>query len=307
MSSAKTNKTTGMRGVTAEGFEQQSKKDQRAGWAGDTFLNFELIDKLKIGKFLAPEGTNRIAFVPPRTRGWWFKRIWVHYNQGLDKSSFLCPRYHAEELMDSKDFKAARKSGKDPKACCICNTWEFYHKQDDDDAAHQYSYRKRGLCYVIDVSSDEKIAEGVKLYDAPVGKKDGTMGVVNALAKINKADREDENFRDVSITNPQWEFVFTREGTGAGQGTGYSECRIVKRKNVIPQAIIDAALELPEIEDLLVYHTSEEIERKLKHSSGTIVADDEVGEIEDVREEESEVDKLESDLDRQLDKLEEDE
>jgi hypothetical protein len=233
-----------------------------SGWAGESFLDLAKMEALGIGRYTAHEKINRIAFVPPRERGFYGKKIWVHYSQGMDKNAWLCPRFHSTEFMSQDERAAMEQSGHDPKRCVVCETWKHHDEIGSvDKIKNHFSYKKRMLLYVIDTRTEESIAEGVQLYDAPMGRVDGTAGVGYCLKNMVDQDIELENFRDMSISK-KFDFVFTRTGTSQ-TGTGYSGHMIMERKHKIPKAIIDAAMELPEIEDLLLFKDAQHIAGKM--------------------------------------------
>lgn len=194
--------------------------------------------------YKAKEGENNIRILP---RSWakkdmverwgkaWDISIWVHYNVGPDRASYLC--------LDKMQGEQ----------CPVC---EARLKTDDPDEQRELAPRKRSLCWLID---RDKEKTGPQWWVMPVGIFDeiGTRSVDKKTGEGIYIDDPNEGF-DVS---------FYRKGTGK-TSTNYSGVEIMRDpsplcENAKLQDRWLAFIEENPLPEILNFYDAEHIEKVL--------------------------------------------
>ena len=211
----------------------KARREAKTSFTGKGFLDMELLEgKYKMTGFKAVEGWNHFQIIPPKDPEAFFARaVWLHYNIGVNNSTFLCPN-----KMEHGD-----------KRCPIC---EYMAKRlkagADRDDVQAFNPGKRFLYFIVDVSSDEEFEKSPKYYTMPKG---------NHIDILELALDEDTG-EDIDISDPEAgiEIKFKRFGTGKNS-TKYKRFSLRDGDPLDPSFLND----IPEFEEALVYYSYDEI------------------------------------------------
>jgi hypothetical protein len=206
-----------------------------------TFVNEPELTRLGITQWKPIIGDNMIRIVfPPDRPGYYGKEIYKHNNVGVNRKTILCKKHMFNER------------------CPICEYADSLKKDDPNDkrAGELYAQR-RYLFFVVDVSSNEAMAKGIRWFDCPVG----VYKEIKSRSK-NKRGRggEDANFKkyiDVSHPVEGRDICFTQ--TKVSGKYGYEGVELVASEPVPENWYKD----LPEFDDVLKVTDIEEIEEAL--------------------------------------------
>jgi hypothetical protein len=172
---------------------QANRKDRGHG---STYFNMPLLDKHGIKLYKAKE-ENFLAIVPPEDPDEYFGyEFFPHFNIGFNDAKFVCPR-----MMDEAQAKR----------CPLCEEYRRLKQAECDDEQlmrNLNAFPPRFLFWVVDMSSEETMAEGVQLYDAP-------MTVNDEIISLSKNRRTGE-FIDISDPENGQTVIFERRGKGKG-------------------------------------------------------------------------------------------
>ena len=183
------------------------------GFEGKTYVDLEALSKMDIASYKAGANENFVAIVPPLEEDSYFgKRVYVHYDIGVDRSAVLCL---------SKMFD---------KPCPICEERSRLEKsegrrgRDDSDIQDEINALRpsvRYLFWIVDMTNDRTKDEGVQLYDAPK-----RINIEIISLSVNKRTGE---LLDISSVKDGKTLVFIRKGK-AMKDTKYSGFELEDRK-----------------------------------------------------------------------------
>jgi len=204
---------------------QGEAKSLVSGQWGDrlSFINAVLLERLGMKQWMSKEESNFLRIVPPLTPDAYFGfKVHVHFNLGVGKDAFLCPRMMKKER------------------CPACERQDELKKAGaDEDVVKSLScWPPRYLFFVIDKKNKETEAEGVQLYNAP--------NSINAeIIGLSKNKRTGEL---IDISDPEHGklLVFDRKGK-TSTNTRYSAFELQDDGPLDP-----ALMEVPDFEELLI-------------------------------------------------------
>ena len=176
-----------------QGIVDAQNRRKKGRYADKQFiLDVAKMEELGLEMLKVEEGDVFLRFIPLPSNDFFGKEVKVHYNVGADDSEFLCPR--------------TMRFGE----CPICEQWDIAQKKDDDwkkenqEYIRTLSYSTRRLFFVIDAANKKSIAEGVKVYNAPVSIEDGIYSV--------SRNRRSGKVIDISNETDGRILAFTRTG-----------------------------------------------------------------------------------------------
>ena len=218
---------------------QEDERREQGGTSRKWVISEEALEKANLTDWRPKEGKNFVQFLPasdPDNKHSIGMELWFHRNVGPDNDNFLCLR---------KMFG---------KPCPICE--EFGRRRDEDWNAIKHlaagRYPTAWLYLIVDVDSDETVAEGVRTYVACKTVRDEVINVCDPRtgeARFLPNDPEEARV-----------FCFTRTGTGK-EDTKYSHFSYLDERAELPEEFYK---ELPQFEDLLNVPTYDEVNMAFK-------------------------------------------
>ncbi len=200
-------------------------------------INTARCDELGIKKMKLVEGDNFIAIVPPRDlEQYYAKRLMVHYDVGVNRSSFLCLQ-SMKKIADPICEERTRLSN-DPNA--------------DKDVLSELSPSMRYLYFVVDMRNENTILEGLKYMEM-------ASGLDQDIRTKSKNARTGE-WVDISHPVSGKNIIINRKGT-TKNNTKYNVTQLEDRKpehGEVIKAYMEAAPEFDEILFFADYKTIKE-------------------------------------------------
>jgi len=117
------------------------------------YVDTAKLERMGITQYKPSLGENAIRIVfPPDRPGFYGLEIFKHSNVGVNKKTFLCKRAMFNEV------------------CPVCNYADELKRDDPEDKVAKALYAsRRYLFFVVDLSSEQEMAKGIRWFDCPVG------------------------------------------------------------------------------------------------------------------------------------------
>lgn len=201
---------------------------------GKKIIDKDILAQYGLQEYKAPTKMDSfIALVTPLNGGTSLgRRLFIHYGVGPKSNQVLCPQQMANQR------------------CPICEAREAAKANDDVVSMKALNWTLRYALYVVDMTNEATVAEGVKLYLAP---KTIVTNLIT-LAK-NKRTGEFTNLADLSTGKT---LIFTRIGTTQNQ-TEYRGFQLEDRQPFTE----DMVAHLPPYEDLFTIYSYEELKEMM--------------------------------------------
>ena len=222
-------------------FEENTGGNRGAGFFD--FVDVAVLGELGFQEYKSTFGDNFIDILDPnKGEGFFWKEVFIHSNVGKERRTFVCP---------NKMFN---------EPCPMCEEIQrIYDRGEKNEGTKKLLsklYAKpRYLLFVIDTSSEDSIASGVKWYDAP-------PIVISSITAACKNKRTGEHTDPTHPTNGKG-ISFEKVKTGSeNYDVKYQGFALETR---VP--IQDSWKDLPSFDEFLLHSTYKEIDT---HYSGVL-------------------------------------
>jgi hypothetical protein len=197
-------------------------------------VNWNYVDKVKlarlgINQYITKKGTNFIRIVTSKSAGLFGVNIFKHSKIGVDNKTFICTE---------KMYK---------KPCPVCELYKDIEKKfgrKDERLKALYSAR-RYLYYVVDVTDEKTMSEGVKWFDCPASIRDDMFA-------LSYEPKNPKNVIDVSDPVHGRDIRFIRNDR---ETTDYNGVVLIE-SSPIPESWYT---DLPDYDSILIVPTYDEV------------------------------------------------
>ena len=207
------------------------------GFAGHSIVNKSLLKELGIEQYKVADGDNFIAIIPPVEEGYFGKRVYVHYDVGVENGAYLCLyKMKGERCPICEARQALEKKNRDP----------------DKETLEEIRALRPGLRYlfwIVDFESEKTEDEGVKLFEAAKTINDGIIGQ-STSRRTNEAI--DISYPDSTKEGGGSVFTFEKKGNGRF-GTRYVNFGLEKREALLDEWL-DKVVEFDKVLDYADYN-----------------------------------------------------
>lgn len=202
--------------MSTAGIENAFKRKQM-GYGDDRayFLDRDFLDNKGIKVWRPAVGDNFLAIVPDQEArdGSFAMEINVHWNVGPNKGTYLCVR-------------RMRKV-----SCPICELIAGLRDEGEDEKAKALeAYPPRFFMFVVDMKDKDTMALGPQAFVCPIS-------IYEEMLELHR-DKRTGQIKAVSKPQANFNFVFTREGTGQFS-TNYGSVGLEKRETGFRKSWLD--------------------------------------------------------------------